>query len=63
MYTKLYKNRPADPPPLTPREVCHRYSRLGKVGVVAGGGMPARASEELTSRACGICCHMRASQI
>jgi hypothetical protein len=27
MYTKSHKNRDADPPPLVPREVCHRRSR------------------------------------
>jgi hypothetical protein len=27
MYTKSHKNRDVDPPPLVPREVCHRRSR------------------------------------
>jgi hypothetical protein len=45
------------PPPLAPREVCLRRSRLRNADVVAGGGTPAgatlgaRASEEPTSRA------------
>jgi hypothetical protein len=41
IYTKSHKNRVVDPPSLAPREICHRRSRLGKVGVVAGGGTPA----------------------
>jgi hypothetical protein len=46
------------PPPLAPREVCLRRSRLRNADVVAGGGtlagatLGARASEEPTSRAC-----------
>jgi hypothetical protein len=38
MYTKSYKNRAVDPPPLVSRKVHHRRTCLEKVGVVAGGG-------------------------
>jgi hypothetical protein len=70
MYTKSHKNRVVDQPPLAPREVRCRRSRLGKVGVVAGGGMPACATPERTllrsrCRTCasGIRRRVRASQI
>jgi hypothetical protein len=33
-----------DPPPLAPREVRRRRSRLGKADVIAGGGTPACAT-------------------
>jgi hypothetical protein len=51
-------------------EVCHRHSRLGKVGIVAGGGTPAGATPRLApprsrrcTRASGIPHRGRLSQI
>jgi hypothetical protein len=70
MYPKSHKNRVFDQPPLAPREVRRCRSRLGKAGVIAGGGMPACATPERTplrsrrrARASGILCRVRASQI
>jgi hypothetical protein len=61
MYTKLHKNRAVDPPPLTPREVHHRRSRLEKAGVIAEGGTPASATPRHTPPR--IRRRVRASQI
>jgi hypothetical protein len=56
MYTKSHRNRAVDPPPLAPREVCHRRSHLGKVDVIAGGGTPAGATRGMRLRGDDVAC-------
>jgi hypothetical protein len=70
MYTKSHKNRVVAPSSFVSREVCHRPSCLGKVGVVAWGGTSAGATpghvpprSRRRTRATGICRRVRTSWI